>query len=77
MIRTQVYLPDLLHQEAKQYAKLSDQNISELMREGLSLVLHKKKKTLKKKNNLDKLVGKYRCDTEQNIATSHNDIYDL
>lgn len=44
MIRTQVYLPDDLHRDLKLLSTTSGLNFSELIREGVKVVVEKKRK---------------------------------
>lgn len=48
MIRTQVYLPDDLYRELKLLARVGEKNFSQLIREGVAVVVKKKQAKGKK-----------------------------
>lgn len=77
MIRTQVYIPEELYQQAKFYAHINSISISELMRSGLQTVISKIDKKHTKKNPLEAMVGKYVGGKDLDITESHNDIYKI
>lgn len=81
MIRTQVYIPTDLYQEAKLYAHIAGKSISDFMREGLRTAIIKQKKHVKKEKRFTLLdmAGKYRFPGKKktNVAATHNDIYDI
>lgn len=87
MIRTQLYIPDELYNQAKLMAELDGVSISEYMREGLSMKISKQKKlpkntirsTQKAKNDpMLSLDGMFSLGKGivTNVALNHNDIYD-
>jgi len=76
MIRTQVYIPDDLYQQAKAQARLSGLSISVLLRKGLAIVL--KQKNFFQNNSawfLNDFVGKSEGKKGIDAALHHNDIY--
>ncbi|MFM7854711.1 MAG: hypothetical protein ACKO96_22990 [Flammeovirgaceae bacterium] len=69
MVRTQIYLPPELLQEAKLYAKMEGINLSQYIRNALGFRKVKKpKKALKTVTLKDQKVT--------NAALNHNEIYD-
>ncbi len=85
MIRTQVYIPNELYNQAKLLAKLEGVSISEYMREGLSMkvslqknIVKNSKKKKSKKDPMASLVGMFSLGKGivTNVALNHNDIYD-
>lgn len=73
MIRTQVYIPVQLHQQARLIAQLENSSLSELIRQGLSKLVSKKQQ---KKDPLAHLEGKFRGG-DKTAAINHDDIYKL
>jgi len=57
MIRTQIYLPDELHNELKFLANKEGVNYSSLVREGVREILKKKKRKSKNLNSWKVFVG--------------------
>ncbi len=80
MIRTQLYIPDELYNQAKLMARLEGVSISEYMREGLSLKMSQNKNTSKntKKRKISEIAGMFSLGKGivTNVALNHNDIYD-
>lgn len=58
MIRTQVYLPDDLHRDLKLLSATSGMNFSQLIREGVKVVVEKKTKKKRKFDAWKDFVGK-------------------
>ncbi len=80
MIRTQVYIPDELYNQAKLMAELEGVSISEYMREGLFMKISAKKHSNngKKKKDISNIAGMFSLGKGivTNVALNHNDIYD-
>lgn len=78
MIRTQVYIPDELYNQAKLMAELDGVSISEYMRDGLSMKISAKQHSGKKKKDISSIAGKFSLGkgVVTNVALNHNDIYD-
>lgn len=57
MIRTQIYLPDDLHRDLKLLAATSGKKFSDLVREGIKLVIRKKTKRGKKTDPWKDFIG--------------------
>lgn len=57
MIRTQIYIPDVLHQTAKNLAAQRNESLAELLRKFISqgIVQEKKKKKIQFLSNLSEL----------------------
>jgi len=80
MIRTQVYLPDQLFHQAKARAALTNSTISQLIRQGLALVLDDSSSMAKETTGqylLKNFVGKGKGKKGVEAALNHNDIYDI
>ncbi|MEI6532890.1 MAG: hypothetical protein WCO06_03555 [Candidatus Roizmanbacteria bacterium] len=79
MIRTQVYIPDDLYKEAKLYANIGNTSISEFVRQGLEHSIKEAKKMVtKKQGGFASLAGKFAFGKKPtDVATNHDDIYDL
>lgn len=76
MIRTQVYIPDDLHQSLVLLAKRDRVNVSQLLREGARQVIkNKKKKFSKKKSPLFGLIGMYKGQIKSNAVKDIHDYY--
>lgn len=79
MKRTQVYIPDDLFRRVQMLSRQTGKNQSELIREGLWIVV--KQFDTKRKNNkksIMQLAGAFSCpDADPNAAAKHNEIYDL
>ena len=74
MIRTQVYIPNNLYEQAKLRVKRGDITFSELLREGLRKAMQENQQ--KKQNNpLRQMVGKFIGRKSAGAALQHNDIY--
>ena len=71
MIRTQIYLPDDLHQELTFLSQKTGENISTLIREGAWEVIKKKKKTKKNPSSFFGALKK----GPKDLSTKINDIY--
>ena len=78
MIRTQIYIPDATYHEAKAHAEMTNRTISQLVREGLELVLQQQsaKGQTTGKYLMEHFANKGKGKAGVNAATSHNDIYD-
>ncbi len=74
MLRTQIYLPEDLHRDLTLLAKREGRTISQLIREGATQVLEKKKKSAKKKD-WRKFVGSGRTNIKTNAVKIFHDYY--
>ncbi len=73
MIRTQVYIPEDLHRQAKLIAKMEHTNFSTLVRQGLTHIIERKPRKSKKrfgKNFFGVLTY-----GPKNLSSRINDIY--
>lgn len=50
MIRTQIYIPDELHQTAKLIAKIKDESLAEVLREFIAKGIMQERKQIKQKS---------------------------
>lgn len=74
MIRTQVYLPDDLHRELKLLARTSQENFSQLVREGVREVI-RKKKPLRSKTFGEGFIGAGKTSIKTNAVKDIHDYY--
>lgn len=75
MIRTQIYLPDDLHRELKLLARTSQENFSQLVREGVREVI-RKKKPLRSKKFGEGFIGAYKGRVKTNAVRDIHDYYE-
>lgn len=74
MIRTQVYIPEDLHQELTLLAKQEGVNFSKLIREGAEEVVKRKKSKRNKKGLWKEFAGALKYGPKD-LSTRVNDIY--
>lgn len=74
MIRTQIYLPETIYEDAKLYAEEKKVSVSSILRQGLESLLQQIK-TERVGNPLDGLVGRFMFQGNENAWKEHNDIY--
>lgn len=80
MIRTQVYIPDKTYHRAKTVAAMTNRTISQLMREGLELVIAQPRRQQGETSGqymMKHFVGKGKGKKGVNAAINHNDIYTI
>lgn len=80
MIRTQVYIPDTTYHQAQAVATLTNRTISQLMREGLELVLAQSRRASGETTGqylMKHFVNKGKGKPGVDAALHHNDIYDM
>jgi len=70
MIRTQVYLPEDLHQELKFLAKAEKTNFSNLIRQGAEEVIRKKIKKKEKFDPWKSFVGKGKKGGDKDLSSN-------
>jgi hypothetical protein len=77
MVRTQVYIPDDLLRRVKLLTKQTGKNQSQLLREGLWIMVANLEGEGKKKT-LDDMIGAFHCEgADPDAAINHNDIYNI
>lgn len=80
MIRTQVYIPDKTYHRAKTVAAMTNRTISQLMREGLELVIAQPRGSQRETTGqylMKHFVGKGKGKPGVDAALQHNEIYDM
>ncbi len=74
MVRTQIYIPETIYEDAKLYADHQKVSVSHLLRQGLELRLAQIK-TQRVGNPLDGLVGRFKSQSNEDAWKKHDDIY--
>jgi metal-responsive CopG/Arc/MetJ family transcriptional regulator len=81
MKRTQVYIPDDLFRRVQMLSRQTGKNQSELMREGLWVVVEQfdiNQQKKRKKKSFGDLAGIYSCpDADPDAAINHDDVFTI
>lgn len=73
MIRTQVYIPEDMYRELTLLARKKEKNVSELLRDGLAVVIKREKK--RKGKGLDALIGMYKGSIKTHAVKDIHEYY--